>query len=120
MNVFGSNLKKIRLNRSMTQGDLADALNISRSSISMYENGEREPDFETLELIADYFNVDMNHLLGSETNQEYDPDAIEVLQMLERDHELKMLFMKTGKLSKEDKERLVRILKATLPENGND
>ena len=30
----------------------------------MYENGAREPDFETLELIADYFNVDTDYLLG--------------------------------------------------------
>lgn len=31
----------------------------------MYERGEREPSFETLETIADFFNVDMNYLLGS-------------------------------------------------------
>ena len=30
----------------------------------MYERGEREPNFETLELISDFFNVDMNYLLG--------------------------------------------------------
>lgn len=41
-------------------------LGISKSTISMYENGNREPNFETLECIADYFNVDMNFLLGRE------------------------------------------------------
>ena len=30
----------------------------------MYENGSREPDYETLEAIADYFNVDIDYLLG--------------------------------------------------------
>lgn len=30
----------------------------------MYESGDREPDFETLELIADFFNVDIDYLLG--------------------------------------------------------
>lgn len=30
----------------------------------MYENGDREPDFETLEVIADFFNVDMDYLMG--------------------------------------------------------
>ncbi len=30
----------------------------------MYESGAREPDFETLELIADFFNVDIDYLLG--------------------------------------------------------
>lgn len=107
----------------MTQGDLAEALNISRSSVSMYENGEREPDFETLEFIADYFNVDMNHLLGSsKSNQEYDDDALELAQQLSEEGfgELNILFKKTGKLSKEEKERVMKILRATLPENGND
>lgn len=64
MNNFGPNLKKLRTARNLTQGDLSEEFNISRSAVSMYENGEREPDFETLEMIADYFNVDMNHLLG--------------------------------------------------------
>ncbi len=36
---------------------------ISKSAISMYENGNREPDFETLEAIADFFNVDINLLI---------------------------------------------------------
>lgn len=121
MNKFGANLKQLRQNKNLTQSDLADALNLSRSAISMYENGEREPDFETLEVIADFFNVDMNHLLANETDvhptQEYDPDAIEILALLDRPdmHDLKMLFMKTGKLSPEDKEQIARILKATLP-----
>ena len=43
---------------------MADRLKISRSSIGMYENGEREPSFELLEAIADFFNVDMDYLLG--------------------------------------------------------
>lgn len=48
----------------MSQQDLADALGISKSAINMYERGERQPNFETLESIADYFNVDIDYLLG--------------------------------------------------------
>ena len=48
----------------MTQDTLAKRLGISRSAIGMYESGEREPDFETLEAIADTFRVDMNTLHG--------------------------------------------------------
>lgn len=116
MNIFGSNLKKFRLNRSMTQGDLAEALNISRSSVSMYENGEREPDFETLELIADYFNVDMNHLLGSETNQEYDPDVEKILEAMEKNKELKILFDKTKDYTPEQIKRIAKIIDLTIGE----
>lgn len=39
-------------------------IGISRSTIGMYETGAREPDFETLEKIADFFNVDIDYLLG--------------------------------------------------------
>ena len=37
---------------------MADKLKISRSSVGMYEKGEREPSYELLEAIADFFNVD--------------------------------------------------------------
>lgn len=39
-------------------------MGLSRSALAMYETGKRHPDFETLELFADFFNVDMNTLLG--------------------------------------------------------
>lgn len=68
MSTFSIRFKELRLNHKLTQDDLAKKLKISKSSISMYENGNREPDFETLELIADYFNVDMNFLLGKSNN----------------------------------------------------
>lgn len=44
--------------------ELSKLLKISKSSVNMYERGEREPGLETLELIADIFNVDMDYLLG--------------------------------------------------------
>nr|DAQ28912.1 MAG TPA: hypothetical protein [Caudoviricetes sp.] len=37
---------------------------MSKSSINMYERGEREPGLELLEVFADFFNVDMNYLMG--------------------------------------------------------
>ena len=61
---FGSILKSLRINRSLTQTELANKLGISYSTISMYERSQRQPDFETLEAIADFFNVDMDYLLG--------------------------------------------------------
>lgn len=61
---FAKVFKDLRNNLKLTQQDLADKLGLSRSAIGMYEKGEREPDFETLELIADFFNVDMDYLLG--------------------------------------------------------
>lgn len=61
---FKDRIKKLRLSRDLTQDELSRKLGISRSTIGMYETGKREADYETLELIADFFNVDINYLTG--------------------------------------------------------
>lgn len=63
---FNRKLRVLRVKRDMSQAQLAAALGISKSSISMYELGKRQPDFETLRSIAVFFSVDMNYLLGGE------------------------------------------------------
>ncbi len=62
--MFKDRLRNLRKSRNLTQDKLASDLGISKSTISMYENGNREPDFETLELIADYFNVSLGSLIS--------------------------------------------------------
>lgn len=64
MNGFGNIFKELRIQNQKSQTQVAAALGVSRSTISMYECGEREPDLATLQKIADYYNVDMNYLLG--------------------------------------------------------
>ena len=59
MNYIGARLKYLRNQDKVTQQQLATALGVGKSTISMYESGQREPDFETLEKLADYFNVNM-------------------------------------------------------------
>lgn len=63
--MFGDILKELRLGKNLTQQQLADSIGLSKSAISMYENGKRVPELEILELFADFFNVDMNRLTGS-------------------------------------------------------
>lgn len=60
MTYIGSRLRYLRKQDDITQQQLADAIGVAKSTISMYENGQREPDFETLESLADYFNVEMS------------------------------------------------------------
>ena len=67
MSVFGSVLRNLRNSKNLTQKGLADKLGLSFSTISMYERGDREPGIETMEAIADFFNVDMNYLYGKQT-----------------------------------------------------
>ena len=51
----------------MTQQKLASLLGASRSSISMWESGENQPDNDTLLKLANIFNVSVDYLLGRET-----------------------------------------------------
>jgi transcriptional regulator with XRE-family HTH domain len=64
MATFKDMLKYLRNREGLSQAELAQKIGLGTSTISMYEVGKREPDFETLETIADFFNVDMNFLLG--------------------------------------------------------
>lgn len=57
-------LTYLRKRKGLSQQELANTLKISRSAIGMYETGKREPDLETLEVFADFYNVDMNTLTG--------------------------------------------------------
>jgi len=63
---FNEVLKELRTSRNVTQAELAKAIGVSASTIGMYEQGVREPNFEIEEKIADYFNVSLDVLRGKE------------------------------------------------------
>ena len=62
-------LKTLRQERNISQLKLALDLNMNQNSISRYENGEREADYETLIKFADYFGVSLDYLLGRTENK---------------------------------------------------
>ena len=64
MILFKERLKELRLERKLSQADLAKELNVSQRSISSWETGFRQPDFETLKRIAKFFDVTADYLLG--------------------------------------------------------
>ena len=61
-------LKELRKKRNLSQVRLAIELNMTQNSISRYETGEREADYKTLIIFADYFNVSVDYLLGRTEN----------------------------------------------------
>lgn len=75
---FNEALRRLRKQDKLTQAELAAAIGISKSTISMYECGNREPDFETLEALADFFNVDMNILTGSVSQSSSHTNVIKI------------------------------------------
>jgi len=84
---------------------LATKLNISRSAIGMYENGERVPNLEILELFADYFNVDMNYITGSTPEEYYSNlQSKQIAQEIFNNENLKALFDASRNATPEDLE----------------
>ena len=102
MGNFQNVFKQLRLASAFTQAEMAEKLSISKSTISMYENGKREPDFETLELIADFFNVNIDYLFGRTDKTTLLPESAgryytnhktaEVAQEIFENKELRALF----------------------------
>lgn len=72
---FPKRLKELREANKMTQGQLGDKISTTRQSISNYEKGKREPDYITLEALADTFNVDINYLLGKTNKTTFLPSS---------------------------------------------
>ncbi len=62
-------LKELRLQKKMSQLQLALELNMNQNSISRYETGEREADYATLIRFADYFDVSIDYLLERTDNK---------------------------------------------------
>ncbi|AYW45119.1 helix-turn-helix domain-containing protein [Tetragenococcus koreensis] len=58
-------LKKLRIAHNLTQEGMAKKLVITRQAVSRWENGETEPNVETLKLISKTFNISINTLLDS-------------------------------------------------------
>ncbi len=64
MILFKERLKELRIEKGLTQTQLAKELRVNQRTISNWEVGERQPDLDTLEVIAKYFNVSYDYLLG--------------------------------------------------------
>lgn len=68
--MFSERLKRLRMEKGITQKELADRLHISRSTIAGYESLGKEPDGEKLCALADFFGVSVDYLLGGTDSRE--------------------------------------------------
>jgi len=120
MSTFGSRLKELRLENNMTQEQLGKLLKKSKNNISQYERDIRQADDETKKIIADYFNVSIDYLVGysdnrnspKDNNKTIDEELEEILKKLNSDGSA--LMFKGQPLSDKAKEALLSSLKHTL------
>ncbi len=68
--MFSERLKALRIKRGLTQSDVANKINVERSSVAKYEgSGGIMPSSEVLIRIADLFDVTLDYLLGRESEE---------------------------------------------------
>lgn len=66
MEIFGERLKNLRKEAMLSQEKLAEILHIDKSTIAKYETGKISPSIEMLIILAKYFKVTTDYLLGLE------------------------------------------------------
>ena len=82
--MFGIRLHTLRKERKLRQEDMAKQLGIARTTYAMYEQGNREPDYNTLIKLATFFEVSIDYLLGTtEIRQITDVQDPELYQWFE-------------------------------------
>lgn len=64
--MHGERIKELRKEKNLTQSDLAKILNVTQDSISLWEKNKRLPDTPYIVLLAMYFGVSSDYLLGLE------------------------------------------------------
>ena len=63
METINTKIISLRKDAGLSQQQLADALNLSRRAISLWETGRRTPDLQSALLLADYFHTTLDHLV---------------------------------------------------------
>lgn len=93
--MIGVKLKKARENKGLSQGDVANKLNISRQSISKWENDRNTPDIENLIMLSDLYEVSLDELVkGRKVDiKEIKEDSNNHIKKEERNYEWVLLLI---------------------------
>lgn len=97
----GSRITELRRKRNLTQEGLAKKVGISRAALSHYEKDRREPDYDTLIKLSDFFDVDIGYILGVKNKTE------ELLN----DPETQLMFENWKDMSKEERKEAIEMIK---------
>lgn len=70
MNTIGHNIKRLRTKKNITQDEMAEALHVSRQTISNWERGKNEPNLEMLSSICAFFQVELSELIEVQSSSQ--------------------------------------------------
>ena len=110
---FSDNLRNLRTSRHLTQMKMAQEFGTSQSAITSWETGTREPDFRTIQRLADYFNVPLSALLPSNDGDPGTSDMVaRIMDSANSSPELCVLYDELRTLKTADIQAVLAIVRA--------
>ena len=118
---IGNRLKQLRIEYGILQKDLAEQLQLSQQTISLYESNKRQPDYDTLRTISEFFNVSTDYILGvnnirepmgitREIREEYSADKILKGHYSEEREKALNILDKIYELSPESQKEIIKLI----------
>ncbi|MCY6958829.1 helix-turn-helix domain-containing protein [Clostridium brassicae] len=99
---IGENIKTVRKDQGLTQKELAQKANISRSYLADIENGRYNPSIEVLQSIASSLGISAQKFFKDNLTENDNIDQLE--------DDLKLILSKIKKISKSDREKLLKMI----------
>lgn len=100
-------LKELRTKENLTQGELAEKINVPLTTYANWEQGKRIPDYNILSKLADIYDCSVDYLIGRTNNKN------EVLRMPDK-YEVVITKAKDCDISPEALEKYIEILKSEI------
>jgi len=116
---LGSRIKYLREKNNISQIEFAKKIGVSNTVLSRYESGDRKPDYDTLNRIADYFEVSVDYLLGRTDIPNPTPhnEVDKEFQSFINDPELQVWYKELPKSDEEELRKLRAIWEMIKGEN---
>ncbi|NPV54674.1 MAG: helix-turn-helix domain-containing protein [Firmicutes bacterium] len=112
MNQIGIRLRELRNSHGLTQRDLAAKLSVSPSTIALYELGQREPDIDMINQLAEFFHVSVDYLFGRDSTPSWwyrdtPPTDVELEEFLK----INNIYFEGKPLSEHDKNEILTYIR---------
>ena len=124
MSLFARRLKELRKERHLTQDQFAKKMGVSRSTIGMYEQGQREPEIDFITACAEFFNSSTDYLLGNESGYYENEKTARIAQQMFDDPQMRDLYDMKRNMRPEvfqaHYDMMKKLYKAEHPEDSDD
>ncbi len=106
---IGARIRLYRKSRGLSQAKLAEMIGVKQNTISSYESGERTPDYDTIEALADAFNCRISDLIqeknGVVSDAEWNPDTMSWAE--KEDETTRILARGMSRMTPENRQKLL-------------